>query len=141
MRDPADKEPLELTVELIDALGLEFSIDPDRIYITGLSMGGFGTWIAVSRYPDRFAAAVPICGGGDPTAIGQTSAKIWAFHGAADRAVPPKRSREMVEALHRAGGHPRYTEYPGVGHDAWRYAYMEPELVGWLFRQRRGAGE
>jgi poly(3-hydroxybutyrate) depolymerase len=136
-RDPADKEPLELVVELIDTLELEFSIDPDRLYITGLSMGGFGVWIAISRYPDKFAAAVPVCGGGDPTAIGETTAKVWAFHGAADTLVPPRRSREMIEALRRAGADPRYSEYPGVGHNAWQRAYREPELVEWLFAQHR----
>jgi predicted peptidase len=136
-RNPADKEPLELVVELIDALPQEFSIDPGRVYITGLSMGGFGAWIAISRYPHRFAAAVPVCGGGDPTAIGETTAKVWAFHGGADRLVPPQRSREMIEALRRAGADPRYTEYPGVGHSAWERAYQEPDLLDWLFTQRR----
>jgi predicted peptidase len=139
-RDPADKEPLELTVELIDALQEEFSIDPGRVYITGLSMGGFGAWIAISRYPDRFAAAVPVCGGGDPSAVGETKAKVWAFHGSADRDVPPQRSREMVEALRRTGADPRYTEYPGVGHNAWERAYQEPELLNWLFAQRHERG-
>jgi dipeptidyl aminopeptidase/acylaminoacyl peptidase len=138
-RDPADKEPLELVVELIDSLEREFSIDPDRLYITGLSMGGFGVWIAISRYPDKFAAAIPICGGGDPSAIGETTAKVWAFHGAADTLVPPRRSREMIEALRRGGADPRYSEYPGVGHNAWQRAYHEPELVEWLFAQRREA--
>jgi predicted peptidase len=140
LRGPADKEPLELVIELIDELGLEFAIDPDRLYMTGLSMGGFGTWIAISRYPDLFAAAIPICGGGDPTALDQTKTKVWAFHGTADRAVPPHRSREMVEALRRAGADPRYTEYPKVAHDAWVYAYQEPELASWLFTQRRQRG-
>ncbi len=140
-RDPADKEPLELVVELIDALEREFSIDSDRLYITGLSMGGFGVWIAISRYPDKFAAALPICGGGDPSAVGETTAKVWAFHGAADTLVPVRRSREMIAALRRAGAEPRYSEYPGVGHNAWQRAYREPDLVEWLFSQRREAGD
>jgi predicted peptidase len=135
-RDPAAKEPLELVVELIDSLGQEFAIDPDRLYITGLSMGGFGVWIAISRYPDKFAAALPICGGGDPTAVGGTAARVWAFHGTADTVVPPRRSREMIEALRRAGAAPRYSEYPAVGHNAWERAYREPELAEWLFSQR-----
>jgi predicted esterase len=137
MRNPADKEPLELLVELLDELGQEFSIDPDRLYMTGLSMGGFGTWIAISRYPDKFAAAIPICGGGDPSALALTTTKVWAFHGSADRAVPPRRSREMIEALRRVGAEPRYTEYPKVAHNAWVYAYQEPELAEWLFAQRK----
>ena len=137
LRDPADKEPLELVVELLDVLHGEFSIDPDRVYITGLSMGGFGAWIAISRYPHRFAAAVPVCGGGDPTAVAETTARVWAFHGAADRVIPPRRSREMIEALRGVGSDPRYTEYPGVGHNAWERAYQDPDLIEWLFGQRR----
>jgi dienelactone hydrolase len=141
MRKPSDKEPLELVIELIDELGLQFSIDPDRLYITGLSMGGFGTWIAISRYPEKFAAAIPICGGGDPSALSQTTTRVWAFHGSADRAVPPRRSREMIEALRKAGADPRYTEYKGVAHTAWAYAYQEPELIGWLFAQRKESSQ
>jgi predicted peptidase len=104
-------------------------------------MGGFGAWIAISRYPDKFAAAIPICGGGDPSAIGATTAKVWAFHGSADTVVPPRRSREMIQALRRAGADPRYIEYSGVGHNAWERAYREPELIGWLFAQRREPGK
>ncbi len=133
--ESADREPLELVIELIDKLIDKNPIDPNRIYLTGLSMGGFGTWIAISRYPERFAAAIPVCGGGDVNAIAATRAAVWAFHGDADRIVPASRSRQMISALEKAGEKPRYTEYVGVGHDAWTRAFAEPELVDWLFSQ------
>jgi predicted peptidase len=135
--DPADKEPLQLVMEIIDQLQGEFSIDSERLYVTGLSMGGFGAWSAVSRFPDKFAAAVPICGGGDPSMLENVTVPVWAFHGAADTLVPPRRSREMIEALRKAGAEPRYTEYPGIGHNSWELAYQEPDLAPWLFSQRR----
>lgn len=113
------------------------TIDPHRLYLIGLSMGGFGVWDLLCRGP-RFAAAVPICGGADDTRIGTARAvPIWAFHGAKDPVVRVERSRRAVAALQQAGGHPRYTEYPDVGHDAWSRAFAEPELLPWLFRQRR----
>jgi predicted peptidase len=99
-------------------------------------MGGFGAWIAISRYPRLFAAAIPVCGGGDPLAVSGTTTKVWAFHGSADTVVPPRRSREMIEALKKAGASPRYTEFAGVGHNAWEHAYGEPGLADWLFSQQ-----
>lgn len=136
-QDPKRPEPLELSVELLDELGKEYSIDRSRLYVVGYSMGGFGAWLAASRHPDLFAAAVPIAGGGDPSYIVRTTAKIWAFHGTTDKIVPVSRSRQMVEALKKAGKEVRYTEYPGVDHEAWKLAYEEPELPGWLFGQSR----
>ncbi len=134
---PANQEPLDLVVALVAELQQEFAIDPDRLYVTGLSMGGFGTWSAISRYPRTFAAAVPICGGGDPAMLADKRTAVWAFHGSDDRVVPAQRSREMIDALRLAGAEPRYTEYPGTGHNSWEKAYQEPELVPWLFSQRR----
>ncbi len=132
---------MRLALELIGALADEFPIDARRLYVSGLSMGGFGTWDALQRQPQRFAAAVPICGGGD-VALAKTIAHvpIWAFHGDADRVVKPKRSRDMVAALKEAGGAPRYTEYPGVGHNSWAATYRNPELYAWLFAQQRTSG-
>lgn len=113
-------------------------IDPARIYLTGLSMGGFGTWDLASRQPERFAAILPICGGGDEaTAPRLTRLPIWCFHGDADTAVPVERSRGMIAAIRAAGGSPRYTELPGVGHDSWTPAYRDPAVLDWLFAQRR----
>jgi predicted peptidase len=118
------------------------SIDPDRVLLTGLSMGGYGSWEWAMRAPERFAALVPICGGGDERQAGRlVNLPIWCFHGAADNVVPVERSRTMVEAIRAAGGSPRYSELPGVGHDSWTPAYRQPELLVWLFSQRRAAAE
>ncbi len=138
--DPAPhlREPLELAVELVrDQLSAELPIDDRRLYVTGYSMGAFGAWIAISRHPGVFAAAVPIAGGGDPTHIVEADAAVWAVHGGADTVVPASRSREMIEALRSVGREPLYTEIPGVGHNAFRYALEIPGLIEWLFDQRR----
>lgn len=134
----APSEPMALVMELLDVLPKELPIDPKRIYVTGLSMGGYGTWDLLTRRPELFAAAAPICGGGDETSAAKI-AKIpqWIFHGDKDGVVKPERSRNMVEALKKAGGEPRYTEYPGVGHDSWTPAYKDPALFEWLFSQKK----
>jgi predicted peptidase len=132
-------EAMRMALELVEALQREFpQIDPKRIYVIGLSMGGFGTWDAVQRKPDLFAAAVPICGGGDVTKAEQIAkVPIWAFHGAEDRLVIPKWSRDMIKAIQEAGGNPKYTEYPGIGHQSWIKAYSDPELLSWLFSKKK----
>lgn len=126
--------------KLLDKAQQDFKVDPDRVYVTGLSMGGFGTWALAAAYPDRFAAIAPVCGGGK-TESAQKIAHVpaWVFHGADDSVVPADRSREMVEALKKAGGKPRYTEYPEVGHPSWDPAYDDPELWEWMMAQRRTA--
>lgn len=131
-------EPMRFTMVLIDSLIAFYPIDTNRIYITGLSMGGFGTWDAIARYPNKFAAATPICGGGDEkTAKTIKDIPIWAFHGSADPVVPPDRSRNMINAIRADGGKPIYTEYKGVGHGSWFKAYKEPALLKWLFAQSK----
>ena len=136
---PEPSAPAKLTLAVLEGLTKEFSIDPERLYVTGLSMGGYGSWDHICRSPSRWAAAVPICGGGDKSSAARVKdMAIWAFHGDADKAVPVERTREMIEALRAAGGHPLYSEYPGVEHDSWTAAYQEPELLPWLFAQRRG---
>jgi predicted peptidase len=128
--------PMQLLIELIAKIEKEFPIDQSRIYVMGLSMGGYGTWDLIARFPNRFAAAVPICGGGDAkTAPKIKHIPVWAFHGALDHVVPPGQSRLMIKALQDAGGKPGYTEYPDVEHDSWVYAYREPHLMPWLFNQ------
>jgi len=125
-------------VLLLDHLLATQRIDSNRVYLTGLSMGGYGTWAAIEKHADRFAAAVPICGGGNPDAaraIGKLP--VWAFHGEADRVVPVARSREMVTAVEAAGGRARLTAYPDVGHDSFTRTYANPELYRWLLRQQR----
>lgn len=131
-------EPMRLTLELLDALPKEFRIDRNRIYVTGLSMGGFGTWDILARRPAVFAAAAPVCGGADEaTAARIAKVPIWAFHGAKDTVVKPSRSRNMIAALKKAGGEPKYTEYPEEGHGSWGPAYRDPELLKWLFAQKK----
>ena len=116
----------------------QYRIDPARIYLTGLSMGGFGAWAYGARHGDVFAALAPICGGGDLSdAARLAEMPIWAFHGADDDVVPPERSRKMVEAVKAAGGKVKYTEYPGVGHNSWDETYGNRKVITWLLRQRR----
>lgn len=135
-------KPMKLVMELLDAVRTELSVDPARCYVTGLSMGGFGTFDLLLRRPNDFAAAVPICGGGDVSRAAEIAhIPMWVFHGGADPVVPPALSRAMVEALKKAGGDVRYTEYPGVGHNSWSRAYQEPELREWLFQQVRRPSE
>jgi len=117
----------------------EYRIDPARVYLTGLSMGGFGTWMYGAAHPERFAALVPICGGGKPEdAAGLAKVPIWAFHGADDKTVPPAMSQKMVEAVKKAGGDIQYTEVPKTGHNSWDTAYGEADTIKWLLKQRRG---
>jgi predicted peptidase len=116
----------------------EFHGDKDRVYLTGLSMGGYGTWSLAAKDPERWAAIVPVCGGGDPkTAEAVKDLPCWCFHGDADKAVPVGRSRRMMAALWAAGGHPNYTEYPGVGHRSWDRAYGTDYLYDWLLEHKR----
>jgi predicted peptidase len=131
-------ESMRSVKELIDEMIENAGVDPDRVYLTGLSMGGYGTWDAIARYPNFFAAAAPICGGGDPaTANRFAGLPIWCFHGAKDSVVKVSRSREMIEAIQKTGGKVLYTEYPEAQHDSWTETYSNSELYRWLFTQRR----
>jgi predicted peptidase len=125
---------------LLDEIVEKYKVDQDRIYVTGLSMGGFGTWSLAAYQPNRFAAIVPICGGGE-VYWADTLAHIpaWVFHGAKDPVVPPERSKKMVEALKKNGGDPKFAIYPEAGHDSWTEAYNTPELYEWLLQQKRTA--
>ena len=127
----------EIDAALADAIK-DYSINPARIYLTGLSMGGFAAWQYAARHIDTFAAMIPICGGGN-TKDAETLAKIpiRVFHGADDTTVPPKKSREMVEAVKQAHGDIEYTEFPGVGHNSWDHAYDDPKTIKWLLGQRK----
>ena len=123
---------------LLDDILQNYRVDPDRVYLTGLSMGGYGTWALAEAHPERFAAIVPICGGGNPAdAPKLASLPIWVFHGAKDPTVPLRRSQEMVEAIKAAGGNPKFTIYPEAGHDSWTETYNNPELYRWLLEQKR----
>lgn len=125
-------------IRLVDHVHKNLRIDRTRTYVTGLSMGGFGTWRLVAAHPDRFAAALPICGGGEPEemACALSRVPIWAFHGALDQVVPPGKSQEMVDAVRRAGGEVKLTVYPDVAHNSWKPTYDNPDVYEWLLRHR-----
>jgi|SRR5579872_1675524 len=136
--DEQPSETMRLVISLLDAIQKKYSIDKSRLYVTGLSMGGFGAWDLICRFPDKFAAAAPICAGADEKQASKlVKIPIWTFHGDKDTVVKPARSRNMIAAIKHAGGKPLYTEYPGVGHDSWVAAYRDPKLMEWLFAQRR----
>jgi predicted peptidase len=128
-----------LALEIVDALCREFPIDRSRIYVTGQSMGGAGLWNMTAHRKKFFAAAVACCG--SPTADDtreSASTPLWDFHGDSDQTVPVTISRDRIAALRKAGAHPLYTEYAGVDHNVWEWAFTEPELLKWVFSQRRG---
>ena len=135
---PTPTRPMELLIGLIHQLIKTMPVDSNRIYITGLSMGGYGTYDAIERYPHLFAAAVPVCGGGDASkAASIAHIPIWIVHGAEDPAVNPLYSLDMLQALTKAGAHPGFTQYPEVGHFSWLGAYSDPMIMEWMFRQRK----
>jgi predicted peptidase len=141
----------DLALRALEQTLHEFKGDPDRLYLTGISMGGYGTWRLALQDPHRFVAIVPICGGLDSPARRGVSARepfleaarqlrhlpTWVFHGEEDDIIPVSESRIMVRALQEVGAPVRYTEYPGVEHDSWDPAYAEPELATWLLSQKR----
>jgi predicted peptidase len=133
-------EPVELSA-LLDEIVEKQKIDKHRIYVTGLSMGGFGTWYLAAYTPKRFAAIAPICGGGEPLTIlllpHMSHISAWVFHGAKDPVVPAARSQAMVDALKRSGGQVKFTIYPDAGHDCWTETYANPKLYEWLLEQKR----
>jgi predicted peptidase len=130
-------KPDEL-IKLVDHVVANLNIDRQRVYVTGLSMGGYGTWRLVAAYPDRFAAAAPICGGGKPETMARSLARvpIWAFHGAKDETVPLSASENMVEAVRRAGGDVKLTIYPDVEHNSWVPTYDNEKVYDWLLEHR-----
>jgi predicted peptidase len=131
-------EPEEV-IALLDEVQSKYKVDPDRVYLTGLSMGGFGTWETATQHPERFAAIAPICGGGRPfMARRLKNLPTWVFHGEKDNVVPIKRSEEMVEALKAAGGDVQFTRYPEAGHDSWTESYNNPKLYEWFLEHKRG---
>lgn len=131
-----------LLKELCDDVAKKQPVDVQRLYVTGLSMGGFGSWELLASYPGHWAAAVPICGGGKPGSAEKFKhVPIWVFHGAKDTAVPVAASEKMIAALEAAGGKPKFTVYPEEGHASWVPAYKDPELWKWLLAQKRPAAK
>ena len=134
----ADSEDGKRALAIFDETCKTYKVDDKRHYLTGLSMGGFGTWSIVAAHPERWAAIAPICGGGDVKAAAKfKDVPCWAFHGDNDKTVSVEQSRKMIQALKDAGGSPKYTEYPGVGHNSWDRAYATAELYTWLLENKR----
>jgi len=141
---PAQSYWTNLDHELLDLIRdvmRRHPVDPERVYLTGLSMGAYGCWDLAVKEPELFAAVVPICGGGEPASANRlVNIPVWAVHGDADRAVPVEQSRTMISAIREAGGHPRYTELNGIGHDSWTQTYRDPNgVLQWMFEQRNGS--
>lgn len=124
--------------ELISETNANFAVDTSRIYLTGMSMGGYGAWKLAAENPQLFAALAPVCGGGDPGwAPRLADVPIWTFHGDQDQVVPLSATVQMVEALEQVGADVRFTLYEGVGHDSWTETYANPELYEWFLQKRR----
>lgn len=130
---------LDVLSALLDNVTSTCAADPNRVYLTGLSMGGFGTWALAAKEPQRFAAIVPMCGGGDPaTAARLRRQHIWVFHGEMDQSVPVQKSQEMVDALKALHADVKFTRYSDTGHDCWTRSYANPELYTWMLSHKRG---
>lgn len=132
---PAGKrwDDIALLDQFLDHLLATLPVDPDRVVLTGLSLGGYGTWRWGSARPQRFAALAPVCGGGEPTSAATLKGMpVWAFHGDKDESVSYEKGRSMAEAAIKAGAAVKFTTYPGVGHNSWVQAYAEPEFDRWV---------
>ena len=127
---------VESIIKFIELAIEEYGVDRSRVYLTGLSMGGFGTWYTAMARPDLFAAIVPVCGGGMPWNAGVLTMPIWAFHGAEDKVVLPSNSDDMVAKLVELGYDVKYSRLDGVEHNVWEYAYNE-ELINWLLSHKK----
>ena len=124
-----------LMLGVVEKTKKEYKIDESRLYLTGLSMGGYGSWVLAAKHPAMWAAVAPICGGGNPADGPKLKdLPLWAFHGDKDTAVPLRKSEEMIEAIKAAGGAPKLTVYPGVGHNSWDKAYREEKLWEWFLQ-------
>jgi predicted peptidase len=131
-------EPLDLALELIgQALPKEYKLDSKRRYLTGVSMGGHAVWVTLIRKPGFFAAAVPVCSGGNPGTVDDAARQcpVWAFHSDDDHLVPVQQARDMVKAWRDHGGTAKYTEYTGLKHSSWKKSYADAEMYDWLFNQ------
>jgi len=141
-RDTAGKYtpwPKELLAALLDDIESSYRVDTERVYLTGISMGGSGTWSLACAYPDRFAAIAPICGLTEPSeGCKLKDVPVWAFHGARDEVIAASESEEMVEAVKACGGDARLTVYPDAGHDAWTATYRNKQVYDWFLEHSRG---
>jgi predicted peptidase len=135
---PPPGPQMQVVINILDEVMRTFPVDPRRLYLSGLSMGGFGSWDLGTRLAQRWAAVAPICGGGDELYADRLAGvPVWAWHGAADDVVPVARSRVMIDCIRAAGGEPKYTELAGAGHDVWTRAYTDAAgVIPWMFAQR-----
>jgi predicted peptidase len=136
---PPPGPQMQVVINILEEVIREFPVDPKRLYLTGISMGGYGSWDLGTRLAERWAAVAPVCGGGDELhAERLVGVPVWAWHGDADDVVPVAKSRRMIGAIRKAGGEPRYIELAGVGHDCWTAAYTDPSgVIPWMFEQRK----
>ncbi len=133
-------DKVEVLINLLDDIVARYKVDKKRVYLTGLSMGGYGTWSLASAYPERFAAIAPICGGGSRImSLRLKDIPVWVFHGAKDRVVPLKESEEMVDAIRKRGGNVKFTIYPDAGHDSWTQTYDNQELYDWFLEHSKSS--
>ncbi|MHC4397198.1 MAG: carboxylesterase family protein [Planctomycetota bacterium] len=129
---------IDMLINLLDDIVSRYNVDTERVYLTGLSMGGYGAWRLATEYPERFAAMAPICGGGIPALADKLKdVPVWAFHGAKDDVIPLKESSDMVNALKECGGDAKLTVYPEAEHDSWTETYENDELYKWLLEHRK----
>lgn len=128
-----------LLMAMLDETKAHYKVDTSRLYLTGLSQGGHGTWAVGAKHPDLWAAIAPICGYGNPEEFAEPlkAMPIWCFHGEADKTVPVKQSQDIVAAIKAAGGSPELTTYPGVDHNSWDKAYQEAGLADWFLKHKR----
>jgi predicted peptidase len=139
-RNPHFKEgdALAMSLEVMtQVLPKEYNLNPKKRYLTGVSMGGHATWVLLERHPGLFAAAIPVCSGGDPADVTKAAARtpVWAFHSDDDHLVPVEQARALVKAWREQGGTAKYTEYTGLKHSSWKKAYIDASMFDWLFRQ------
>jgi predicted peptidase len=130
---------MQVVIDILNDVLAHYPVDQARLYLTGLSMGGYGSWDLGTRWAERWAAVAPICGGGDELYADRLAdVPVWAWHGEADDVVPVAKSRRMIEAIRAFGRAPKYTELPGVGHDIWTRAYTDPQgVLPWMFAQQK----
>lgn len=128
----------QLIIRLVKGIQSKYNVDKDRIYLTGLSMGGFGTWATAIKFPNVFAAIAPVCGGGDTAEIAKLKTMpVWCFHGAKDKVVPPRESYRMIDALKKVNSNVKLTIYPDAEHDSWTATYNNDSLYTWMLEQKR----
>lgn len=129
-----ESKAMSLVVKLMDDFTQRKDVDPNKVFVSGLSMGGMGTFVILNLRPEMFAAATPICGDGDPSLVSNYSKKVpvWIFHGSDDTVVSPKKSLKMAKAIIENGGSPKITFYENVGHDSWNNAFAEKDFLKWI---------